>query len=522
MLRGGFLNMPSDIEMHRPAASDEWQQPESLSRAVKQVAVVAILLAGAVGFYFTRVTGERHARDASKLGKDELLKDNPKNYTAAEGHFKDALAARSNYPYALAFLAELNALRAVDHGIPGSAEEARKWIELCERKNVPYQEAFAAKALDLISQGKYAEAEKAMVSVLQRATGAQLWNALARAQRDQGKLETARANYKKANDMEWRNPRLAADYADSFYDAGDTLNAFNYYGKALEANSDHIRSLIGRSRSEIARGSQIKEATDTLTDILGRSDAELSPHLKAMALTARGELRQFEKNDASAAKDADQAISVWSGCAWAHQLKGLILARAKKSAAYDEFKQAMESDRSIPVIYFSGATALGEAGMGDKAIALLDAYVKTLPADDGYFMVYGDVLRKMNRLEDAAKQYDKAIEANPLNASAHFAKGRLLLQKKDFDNAKKELDKAVASNEFFGEAYEALGELHMAKKEFREAAESYFQALRIYSQLQMPRERLTGYLDDVAGRFKKSGQRDIAEAWVKEGKALIH
>ena len=512
--------MPNDVS-HRGIEREEWQQPESLSRAVRQVAIVALILAGAVGFYFMRVQGERRARDASKLAKDELLRDNPKNYALAEKHCMDALAARNNFPYALAFLAQINAERVVDHGIATAAADAHKWIDLCEQRRVPYQEAYSAKALMMISEGKAAEAEKEMVSVLQRATGAQLWNALAKAQRAQGKVEEARNGFKKANDMEWRNPRLAADYADSFYDSGDTLNAFNYYGKALEANSDHLRGLIGRSRAEIARGSQIKQASDTLTDVLGRPDAELSPKLKALALTARGELRQFEKNDSEALKDADAALAAMPTLSWAHHLKGLVLARAKKPAAYDELKQAIDNDHSVSVFYFAGANALSDAGMGDKAIALLDAYTKTLPADDTYFMVYGDVLRKLNKLEDAMKQYDKAIGANPLNANAHFAKGRLLLQKKDFDNAKKELDKAVASNEFFGEAYEAIGQLFLEKKEYRDAAENFFQALRVYSQLQMPRERLTSYLDDVAARLKKAGQKDIAEAWIKEGKTII-
>ena len=512
--------MANDVS-HRAVEREEWQQPESLSRAVRQVAVVALLLAGAVGFYFVRVQGERKARDASKLAKDELLRDNPKNYGLAEKHCLDALAARGNFPYALAFLAQINALRVVDQDIASAAADAHKWIDVCEQRKVPYQEAYSAKAMMMVHEGKAAEAEKEMVSVLQHATGAQLWNALARAQRAQGKLEEARNAFKKANDMEWRNPRLAADYADVFYDSGDTVNALNYYGKALEANSDHIRGLIGRSRSEIARGAQIKQASDTLVEVLGRPDGELSPKLKAMALTARGELRQFEKNDSEAIKDADAALAVVPTLSWAHHLKGLILARGKKAAAYDELKQALESDRALPVFYFAGATALSEGGMGDKAIALLEAYTKTLPADDTYFMVYGDVLRKLNKLDDAMKQYDKAIGANQLNANAHFAKGRLLLQKKDYDNAKKELDKAVATNEFFGEAYEAIGQLFLEKKEYPNAAENFLQALSVYARLQMPRDRLTSYLDDVAARLKKAGQKDIAEVWLKEGKNII-
>lgn len=514
--------MAAEMDLHGHERAADWQQPESFARAVKQIAVIAVVLAGGLVYYWHRVETGKKVRAAAKLAKESLLKDTPKAFAHAEAKFKEVLGLDSDFPFALASLGEMHAVRHLEHALPGALEEARRYVAHAEKEDPRIQERYAARGLLMIADGQTAEAEKYLAGIInQGGNGAHLWNTLARAQRHQGKLEDALKHFKKGHDMEWRNPRFAADYAQSFFDAGDMLNAISYFAKGIEANSEHWRSLIGRSRVQIARGAQIKEATDTLNDVLSQPDSDLSPSLRAQALTARGELRRFEKKPDEAEKDADAALVAAPTNPWAHHLRGLVLAQQKKPGAADALQKAVELDPRAPVLYFAGANALAEAAQSDKAIALMEAFARSLTIDDLYHLVYGDVLRKCQKLDDALVQYNKAIDLNPLNATAHFSKGRLLIDKKDYENAKTELEAAVTSNEYFGEAYEALGLLNLEKREYGPAAEKYYQALLIYAQLQMPRERLNALLEDVAAKLRKAGQRAIAGEWMKAGKAVI-
>ena len=110
--------------------------------------------------------------------------------------------------------------------------------------------------------------------------------------------------------------------AQIYFDLNDTLNALAYFEKALQRIRDHPVSLIGRARAAIARGEKIKVATDDLASLLGRARPNSPRRSSLMALTARSELKMYNRQCPDAIKDARDATAADRSYAPAHEALG--------------------------------------------------------------------------------------------------------------------------------------------------------------------------------------------------------
>ncbi len=501
----------------------DWRGRQSFWRYLRDVAIAAVLLGVFLFFYSRAVETDKQVRNLGKQAKELMLKDTPASYAKAEKNLLDMVALKPSFAFAVASLGELYNVRWQDMGIEADASKAKEWAQRSGKLDARINEKFGAVILGMLGEKKYPEAEKYALDITKVAASSHVVNGLGRALRGQGKLDEARIALKKSADTEWRNPRFACDFADLFFEDGDYANALSFYNKAVEANTDHARALIGRSRAQIARGQRIKDATDTLTEVMARPADQLSPRLTAMANVAMAELRLFEQKPDEALKFADAAVAASQSYPWSHFAKGRAMAASKDLASAQSFDKAIELDRFIPVFYYDAATAMHEAGDSAKATALLDAYLKSLKEDDRLHLAYGTLLMKMAKPDDALTHFEKAISLNSFNATAHFAKGSALFEaKKDMDGARKELDLALQVQDFFPDAHIKIGEILFAKKEWADACQSFAQAIIQMKQMQAPREKMAKLRDDVNDKLVKvARQREMAKAWMTESGALM-
>ena len=526
-------------DKNAPQTTDEvdWRGRETLLGFVMFILVAAVILLGGLYVYWRHEQTGRQVRALGKEAKEYMLKDSPKAYGEAEKRLLKMTELDSGFPFAMASLGELYSTRWIDMGIEADSASAHKWAKAADDTDAKINERFGAVILVMLGDKKYEEASKYAAGITKVAASSHVVNGYGRALRALGKLDEARIALKKSADTEWRNPRFACEYADIFFEDGDYVNAQAFYAKGIEASSDHVRSLIGRSRAEIARGWKLKEAQDTLLEVLARKPEELPPKLKAEALTGMAELLGVEQKWDEATKSADEAIASYPSYSWAYFTRGRVLAMQKNNAAAAALDKAIELDRYVPEFYYGGSNAMMEAGDSAKAQALLDAFTHALKEDDRYQLAYGNLLMKIGKPEDALVRYDKAIALNNFNAVAHYAKGaalfdarkNLLTDPKDkkkeeelYDSAKKELDLAIEVQEYFPAAYSKLGEIQFEKKEWGEGCQQYAQALMQLKQLQAPRERMTELRDKVNVRLLKEAKRpDVAKAWMDETGKMI-
>jgi tetratricopeptide (TPR) repeat protein len=425
----------------------------------------------------------------------------------------------------------------MDMGIEADATPAHKWAKESDDGDAKINERFGAVIMVMLGDKKFEEASKYAAGITKVAASSHVVNGYGRALRALGRLDEARIALKKSADTEWRNPRFACEYADVFFEDGDYVNAQAFYAKGIEASSEHLRSLIGRSRAEIARGWKLKEAQDTLLDVIAKKPEDLTPKLRAEAMTGMAELLGVEQRWDEATKYADEAITAYPSYSWAHFTKGRVLAMQKNNAAAAELDKAIDLDKYVPEFYYGGSNAMMEAGDTAKAQGLLDAFTRALKEDDRYQLAYGNLLMKIGKPEEALVRYEKAIALNSFNAVAHYSKGAALFdsrkkfltdpkdkKKEDelYDSAKKELDMAIEVQEYFPAAYSKLGEIQFEKKEWGEGCQQYAQALMQLKQLQAPRERMTELRDKVNVRLLKEAKRpDVAKAWMDETGKMI-
>ncbi|MHB8421108.1 MAG: tetratricopeptide repeat protein [Myxococcales bacterium] len=496
---------------------------QSVGKALRDVVIFGVLLVAGLGLYYRHVQTSKQVNHVAKLAKDLAEKDTPQDFLAAEKDLERVLTLDSTNGYALATHAELDALLWGEYGYADRRQSAEDYAKRADAVDAPYQERFTADALVQLYAGDAAGAKATVAAVIKRgAHGAQLLDALGRAQRKLGELTTARENFKEAA-KDWRTPRFNADYAQLYFDMSDTLNALSYFEKALSSNPDHPGALIGRARAAVARGEKIKLATDDLASLLGPRKSELSPTLLAQALTARAELKMFNRQWADAVKDAREATSADRAYAPGYEALGLALAHDKAGAAksLSAFDQAIHLDPYVAGFTYGAAKALVAVGLADKGVAMMQRLDKSLPRDENYFLIYGDLLDKKGDPAGALAQYDEAIKINGFSAPAWFAKGKLLQSQKKYPDAEKAYEAALGAQENFPEVHQQRGWMLLDAKKPVDAAGEFEQALELFKMDGAPREKLTALRDGFEKGLKKA-PKGLQKKFEADVKVILH
>jgi len=502
--------------------SEDWHKRESAGSAVVQIILAAVVIGGLMFGWYRHTQTKKHIYDLDKEGRDLLARDNPKDLRQAREKFAQALALDSKDGYTVSATALTDVLLAGTYHVEADKAAAAEFVQQAEQVNAPIDEHFTADALWLLAQGKVQEADAYIKGVQDRgALPSGLANALGHVRHMQGKLDEARPFFKKAQDIGWRSPRYAADLAESYFDEGDYINAAGFYQKALEANSQHYRAMVGLARTRIARGQDLKKASDDLDTIQALGADESAPELTAMALTARSELRRFEQKYDEAAKLADQAIAADPNYAWGHLAKGVALSMKGDATAAASFDTAIKLDPHVGAFYFEAARGLAQLKSADKAEAFMAEYAKNLKVDDRFHLVYGDLMKGLGNLDKAQTEYAAAIKANGLNAKAHYALGTVLEAKKQMPDAQKEFESALAAQHNFPDAQVELGNLKFEQKAWEDGLQEFAKALVQMKVANVERARIDGLLDDVSHRLTKANQKALAKAWMEQGKQLV-
>ncbi|WP_373045518.1 tetratricopeptide repeat protein [Vulgatibacter sp.] len=505
----------------RKPGSDNWEKSETGGRFIRDVVIVAAVLAGGFGWYYTSSQKKAEADKTAKVAKDLLLKDDPKAYAQAEAKLKEVLALDSSHGYSLAALAELNAILYVDHNVGDRKGAASEFVAKAVAEKTSTAEEYAAKAMMMTAEGKAAEAEKFLTAeVLDKgAGGARIYAALGEALRAQGKLEEARRAFKAAFDADWRNPRFAVLIGESYLEEGDATNALAYFSKGLQSNSEHLGSMLGAARARIANGAGLKEAGDAIKSAMER-EAELTPSLKARALVAKAELELFEQKVDDAIATAHAAAQADATDPWSFAVKAKAEASKKDANAITSFEKAIAADAYVAAFYFDAAKYLLAAELDSaKAISFLEQY--PLKKDDKYFLEFGNALRRTGKLDDALAKYELGIKENEVNGALYVAKGSILREQSKFDEAEKAFEAAQAAQEFNPDLYVEKAMLRFAKKEYEQGMQEYATALTQWRQAKASREQLTAAIAQVKDLLAKAGQRQYAQVWETEATQLI-
>lgn len=518
----------------------DWKKKESFGSAFVQIIVVAALLAGVVYFVYQKGTVRTQVEEKLKALHAAEARDTVADLKQALKTADEILALDSNNAKALGVAAGINTELWLDYKEPKAEADAKAMLSRAEAANSLTEGRYASRALILLHEGKAKEAEDFIEE--QRKKGAsspRLFYAQAEAIRAQGNLKLAKTSYVSAMDKAWKNPFFACGYGDASLAEGLFGQATDAFNKAVAANPDHQRALIGLAFTRALRKDKLKDAADGLLAV-EQKGGELSPGLKARLLIAKAELANIEARYDDAVKLCDEAIAADAENPWSYYVKARALGLKKDPAAVDAFNLAVSKDKNAPLFYLDGAGLLEQMNKLDEGLALLSKYeanfkaVKNLAQDgkeeiyldrdDRYWIAKGDILRSAGKLDDALAAYEKGIDAKALNqAKAIYSKATIFVAKKDLAKAAEIIEPIVPPDGTgtIPEAYMIAGDLQFQKKEWPTGCQYYAFALTNMKNHQVDREKLNGIIGDIETRLKKDGQNNTAKAWKEEASKMI-
>jgi hypothetical protein len=405
-------------------------QARPWTRAGVKIVVAAALAAGVYAGYrhYVQIRQEVAELIDGPDGKGggiraEIAKDTPAAFLRAERMLEGVLRIHGRNAFGIIALADVET-QLVGWGFTDRAQRAEETRQKAQLKRVSFAELFDAQTLSLLQEGHAAEAEAYARGLLQKypamSSVPRFHDLLGRAQRAQGKVADARASFRRAQEADWRQPRFIADYAEALLEEGDAAAALAAFDRALKANGDHLRSLIGKARAQIALAREARgdaNAARTLLDgVLGRPADELTAQFRARALAARAEARLLQNDAAGAAEDSTAALALAPRLAPAMRARGMVDAAAGQSGAADQLLAAVNADRWDGSTYLDGAAALGAKGDLAGARKLLEAYAAALPPTSRYHVARAKLLTLANDPAGARAAEAEAAALEPASA----------------------------------------------------------------------------------------------------------
>jgi tetratricopeptide (TPR) repeat protein len=520
------------------------QRRESLTSALAQVALVAVLLGAAVTYVVHRGRVRQETDTRLKAAQALAQRGNPADLEKALAELDALFKVEADVYSAHTLAADLHATLWLEHRKEGSETKAREHLaqaEALESKDVERYGARVVRAWVLLAEGKAAEADQALKVLRDRgANNPKLWLAQARTQQALGNLQGARQAYSRAMEAAWKDPRFSTAYGEALLEEGLYAQAGETLSRATSANPEHLQARVTAALATLYQRQRPEEsAAKTVQEVLAR-ETELTPALKARALATRGALALVSGKADEALKDAEAALALYPEEPYALFGRARALAAKKDPGARTAFESAAAKRRTAPFLYMEGAKALQQAGDTAGALALLDAYeavfrdvqvsagedktVSALERDDRYWLARGGVLEAAGRQDDALAAYNRAIGVSgAAQARARYAKGALLLARKDYPGAREVLA-TVTPDTGAGpvpEAYTAMGEALFALGDYAAACQNHFFAISRDRVRGVQIDQLQARVTDIGKRLMSAGQTNMAKAWKTEADALL-
>ena len=281
---------------------------------------------------------------------------------------------------------------------------------------------------------------------------------------------------------------IKPDYAEAYYNRGNTLGelgrydeALASYDKAISIQSNYAAAFYiqGVMLQELKRFDEAVESYDNAISI--KSDYVEALNNRGNALS---ELRRFEE----ALKSYDKSISIRPNYAEAFFNRATALKELKR------LDEALVSyDKAISVkSYFSEAfnnrgVTLGQLKRFDEALESYDNAISINPNYVAAFNSRGNILKELKRFDEALQSYDAAISIKSDYVEAINNRGNTLREMQRLDEALFSFDKAIAIDPNFIEAFYDRGILLYSMKRFDEALKSYEAAFLINEEFKQLR-----------------------------------
>jgi len=373
---------------------------------------------------------------------------------------------------------ELLLARAYDR--TGDGDSARKMLERAQRSAPSNPEVLRAVASYYRDSGHYDEAIKILEGLPSKDAGALA--ELGYSYMLAGNAHSAAVCYGDAASRAPKEIEIQLNAAQATINTGDFAAATTFLDHAKTLNADHYRVYALRGRLAVAEHRNvdaIREYEAALQHL-----PETVPEGMLYPISLRIDLAETYRDEGDIANER----------------------RVAKDAAAT-ITQIDPSNAERPE--FLRLRAVVELNEGDASAAEKDLQegLRLEPHSVVLLLNYANLLRKMDRKEEAQKTYEQALSIEPSNAAALGALGFLARERGDLEAAHARFTELAKKHPDEYVPYLALGDLYSESRRFDDADKSYEQAFK-----RSPENPLI-----VAGAMNaalEAHQKDRAKQWL--------
>ncbi len=532
--------------------------PRPAWHAVAQILAVAAVMTGLFFWYQHTVKIESLIREANKKATLLLPRDNFDDLVAAEQGFSEALALDVNDEKARTRQAYVQSLLWSRHGQADREAKLKEHLAWMKAEDLLVSERFGLEGLFLLREGKPEEAEKLLSGIIQRAIeqkdiflNAMVFGVRAEAHLAMGKTNEAREDFSRAAKFSGDSPHFQAEFAEVYLREGNLPRAVRYFRDALRVNPDHITSRLRLAAAHLQEGRALvvaKPHIDTLTNPEKHQEAEFSPPQLGQLYALRAELALADpaQGPAQAKPLLAKALEVWEQNAEAYDLQGRLAALEKDAAgATKAFARALELDPRMPRIYFDRAEAMFLLDQKQEAVTKLADFEKYLQPTVPYRVKRGQLLMRLDDLEGALAEFQKAVVLDELSPDARYhvalvyqAQGAKLGDDKAkaeekialYNKAREEYENTIMlPGGERAEVYRQMGLMYLDSDDFTSAMDKLATVVVMMTKANEPPAKIAEVYLDISKIFAEMGgsegekQQKVYEAkaqGLREGKSV--
>jgi tetratricopeptide (TPR) repeat protein len=199
-----------------------------------------------------------------------------------------------------------------------------------------------------------------------------------------------------------------------------------------------------------------------------------------------------------------------------HELGAACLFAQRLPEAVGWLRRSIEIEPTVARVHFELGLALAQAGSEDSALAALRTATALDPKLAEAHGQAGDILRRKNRLQDAATSYEQAFDASPDSVYGLLCKGKALAAQSRGSEAEAYLREAIAraqadssAEPWRVEAELVLGHLLLEAGRFDEAGAAFERSIELAPW------QATAHLGLVTSKRMTHDDRPILERVVK-------
>jgi len=359
----------------------------------------------------------------------------------------------------------------LDRDLADGAEEGEE-VEASDRS----ADAVVARAAALRREGRLFEA----IGVLEdaRVAGDETADRLA----ELGSLLLAAGRTARAVDMLRRAAELAPDDARAHYNLGvgyaalgDRHAAIGAYLRALELRPAHSRALYNLGLAYLRVG-DLEQAEAAFRQVTRVDRTERV----ARAYFQLGYVRVRLEQPEQAARAYRQAIRYRPDYAEARNNLALVLEdQGDIAGAINELHKGLRLEAGVSSLAFNLGRLYVESDRLEEAVRAFDRAIEAEPALRKAHVARAQALRRLDRKAEAAEAFELALELKPEDAELRVELAGLYRELDRFDLAEQHLERVVIDRPRLASAWNARGIVQAQQGRDEEAIASYDRAIEL-------------------------------------------